>query len=241
MDEKAASAFNTDRKPKNLSDYVTEELKTAILTGVFKSGEKLSTDKVAALLDVSRMPVREAMCRLEAMGIIEVMDGRGSMVRGISPERLNRLTEARNLIEPWIARLAAERRTDRQLAELQGIFLNSKKLLESNEMPRYILSNFDFHRKIAELADNEFLTEALERMILLATLVWNQDIEDHTLFVPGVHEHEELLKCLERRDGAAAMQAMSLHLSNNLRRVSEAWDRGGASDREKAESAWNQE
>jgi len=221
MNELAASGFRADNKPKNLSDYVTEELKTAILTGAIKAGEILTADKAAALLDVSRMPVREAMCRLEAMGIMEIKDGRGSRVRGISGERLSTLYEARSLIESRTAQFAAERCTDKQLAELWGILLMSKKLLGAGDMRKYVLANFDFHMKIAELSGNEFLAEAAERLLFLITVVWNQDANDPSLYSADIHEHDDLFECIERRDGNAAMQAMSRHLINNLHRISE--------------------
>ncbi len=219
MSNHVSRGFRVNRKPKTLSDYVTEELKTAILTGAIKAGEVLSSDKAALLLDVSRMPVREAMCRLEAMGILEIKDGRGSMVRGISGERLTALFEARNLIEPRAAQYAAERRTDKQLSELWGILMMSKKHLEDGDMKNYVLANFNFHLKIAEISGNEFLTEAIERLLLLASVVWNQDANNPDLYSPANHEHDEIFECIKHRYGSAAMETMSAHLANNLKRT----------------------
>jgi Transcriptional regulators len=104
---------------RDLDDMVVEVLRKAILSGHFKSGERIAPAEIAEILQVSRMPVREAVQKLEAYGIVTVTGGRGSVVRGLSAKEFGQLCMVRELLEPTAAGLAAENIKEAALRELE--------------------------------------------------------------------------------------------------------------------------
>jgi DNA-binding GntR family transcriptional regulator len=99
-------------------DHVYDEIRRGIVEGRFPPGSRLVEQRLAASLDVSRTPVREALRRLEAEGLVVVERHRGAQVRGLSPEEVADLYDVRSRLEAYAAELAAQRRTPADLALL---------------------------------------------------------------------------------------------------------------------------
>src|SRR5689334_15832455 len=84
---------------RTASSFVSDMLRTAILTGVLKDGEPLRQDELAAALGVSRMPVREALRRLEAEGFVDFQPHKGAVVAELSAEEAEEIYEIRLTLE----------------------------------------------------------------------------------------------------------------------------------------------
>src|SRR3954464_7514575 len=96
-----------------------ELIREAILDGELAAGERLKEDELARRLDVSRTPVREALRRLEAEGLVVVEPQRGATVRSYAPEELDDMYRLRAVLEGYAARRAAERISEADLDELR--------------------------------------------------------------------------------------------------------------------------
>ena len=107
-----------EHRTVSLADQVFEKLENDILSGKYQKGELLTESKLSQSLGVSRTPIREALRRLSQEKIIEE-SGKGSVVLGITESDLKDIFYIRQKIEGTVAFLAAENRTDEQLATLK--------------------------------------------------------------------------------------------------------------------------
>ena len=99
-------------------DHVYDELRRGVVEGRYPPGTRLVEQRLAASLDVSRTPVREALRRLEAEGLVVVERHRGAQVRALSAEEVADLFDVRARLEAYAAELAAERCTPADVARL---------------------------------------------------------------------------------------------------------------------------
>jgi DNA-binding GntR family transcriptional regulator len=101
---------------RTLAEHAFDTLREAILQGELQAGQRLSIDELATALDMSKMPIRDALRRLEAVGLVQTQPYRGTHVSEISVEDLHDAYRARLVIEPLALRCAAERYTDEDAA-----------------------------------------------------------------------------------------------------------------------------
>ncbi len=157
-----------DLTPIRLGDAVIERLSSAILDGRLKPGDALPSEgQIATTFGVSKPIAREALRELAAMGVVQVQQGKVSRVRAIDSGPLSRFyrfamarterglqeaVELRRLLEPPIARFAAERRTADELATFRAILARMELAL--GDVPRWIEADLAFHRHLAVMAHN---------------------------------------------------------------------------------------
>ena len=184
-------------------------LREKLLRFKFLPNEKINEVALAAMLNISRTPVREALNRLVAEGLL-VDRGRGFSTPGLEPETLFDLFEARVEIECATVGLACDR------ADKTGILALSKFLKESAEespdvsVDRLIELDIHFHDTIAELAGNTVLRQMLSNLndrIHLIRWIAMEGRRDQTQA-----EHRVILKLMRARDKAGAIAAMRMHI-----------------------------
>ena len=110
-------------------DKAYAALRERIFSGALRAGERLKERELCRELDVSRTPVREALRRLEADGLVEIEPRRGGVVAGINAEEASEIYSLGVLLESYAARLAAERATEADLAELDRLLDSVNRLL----------------------------------------------------------------------------------------------------------------
>jgi DNA-binding GntR family transcriptional regulator len=212
----------TDRR--SLADKVHVALTEMVLSGELGSGERVSIDHMARLLGVSATPVREALARLVSDGLVQGVPHRGYVVSGIWDTRtFDQMHEARFVVEPYGARVAARRvkeGTETELVgdlghylglmiaivmdfEREGVFLDKCR--------EYADADRRFHEAIIDVCDNPVFGEVVRRLRpqphlvhLYATLEipFGRTIEEHRAIVDAIREG------LEQEAG----QAMQRHL-----------------------------
>jgi DNA-binding GntR family transcriptional regulator len=226
--------MNESRRLAPLTDHVSlqertyQALRTALLEGVFAVGERLFETEVASMLGVSRVPVREAVRRLQQDGLLEVRPRSGIYVASVSPAEADDIYRIRAALEGTAAGLAAERITDAELLELGRLL---KRQDEESQMeakggrPRRARSQSgvvaradQFHRAIHVYARSQRLYELLE--LNYAQVMHFRKI---TLGMPGraeaaSHGHHQLYDALRRRDSQGAERLMREHV-DSARRV----------------------
>jgi DNA-binding FadR family transcriptional regulator len=212
------------------SDVLAERLRNLIVEGHFSPGDLLPTERELVVeAGLSRTSVRDALRVLESEGLISTKAGRtgGSMVtlpgrasvarsvelfvrtHGI---RLDSLLECRVAVEPTLARLAALKRTDAQLAEMTEI--HRQFVASVDDVPDYKRINLDWHLAIARASGNEPLTALMEA---IATPI--RDAQDYRhvttpdLRAAAVKAHTVILKAIADRDGDAAFKRMERHVT----------------------------
>lgn len=120
---------------RTAEDTVAAVIRDAIASGVFRPGERLPQDMLARLLDVSRMPIRSAMGRLESEGLVEVHPHRGASVRALSAAEVSDLYEMRILIETFALRKTTAAISTEHFEQLEAL----SDRLESDTRKEYAL------------------------------------------------------------------------------------------------------
>jgi DNA-binding GntR family transcriptional regulator len=149
------------RNRRTTSDHIADALRLAINSGQLEDGAVLNQVELAEHFGVSRVPVREAMRRLEAEGLIDASAHRRAVVRGLSLERIVEVYELRALIESHLAAVAVPKldkaRIDR-MAEL------NRALRETRDHTRYLELNAQFHATLYEAANRPLAIEFVDSL-----------------------------------------------------------------------------
>lgn len=209
-----------------VSDSIASAIKTEISTGVLAPGERLPAERdLAQKFKTSRLSVREAYRSLEEMGLLTIKRGAGGgafiaqmdhqpVARGLSlMMQLGRVThdevtEARLLIEPPLARLAAQRATAEDIDRLEGVLRDQE--LELEKKAEY--KRLDFHRLLARCAGNaplEILMNSLAdlTMATIKHLQPSQAVKEHNALF-----HRKIVDAMRARDDDAVYELMLLHV-----------------------------
>lgn len=215
-------------KRTSTAEAIVEYLLERIQCGDLGPGDRLPSERqLQAELGVGRLSLREALARLSALGIIRVDHGRGAFVREridseavgkallpLFPERdakkLHDLVSARSLIEGELAALAASRRSDGDVAALEAILSNPGEALEDDEALADL--DYSFHREIARIADNEFLTAMLEALASHIRSFLLHYAAAHTDHQEAIDRHLPILEAIRDRDPERARHSIRTHI-----------------------------
>ena len=221
--------------PKNVqktkSEFVADQLKKKIISGEYSSGDKLPVESELCLaFGVSRITIREAMKKLNAMGLVEIKQGKGTFVKnvdlGVFMKPLFQLVEfseinidaiytARQYIEGGIAALAAQNRSEEDIANLEKCLQNIAYCGQQGDLEGCYQCDAEFHMALARTAKNPILLAALQAI---------QDIDDacvkrYDKYLVGYDssgkEHRNVLDAIIRKDAALAQEEMARHTENS--------------------------
>jgi GntR family transcriptional repressor for pyruvate dehydrogenase complex len=222
---------------QSLVDVVAERIRDLIEREHLKAGDRLPGElQLVEQLRVSRPVLREAISRLESVGLISVRRGQGMFVgdRGnlsscvqlvrtamtIAPKDLTRFAELRTAIEVHAARLAAERATPEDIEALRSICTEMDR--EDNSYEDAIRADFQFHRKIVEITGNEMMRNIMQVIheFVMAGMV-------HTTPKPRNRSrsrllHGAILDALQAHDPDRAEREMKAHMVSVHERLQEA-------------------
>jgi DNA-binding GntR family transcriptional regulator len=146
----------------NLASEVYEELRKSIVEGSIRPNERLIEADLAAMLQVSRTPIRESMLRLAGDGLI-VPHKRGWIVREHSQQEIREVYEIRAALEGFAAGLAAQRATDEELAGIKAIHQAYIDTVSDESRGQLVEHNDAFHNAVIAAAKNNLLAEQIHR------------------------------------------------------------------------------
>jgi len=236
--ETPAASIPRARRPRGLVTEIVDTLAATIRQGQLPPGEKLPTEvELMARFDVSRTVVREALSKLQASGLVETRHGVGTFVIEppdtrnfkIAPEDFATvadviaLLELRISLETEAAGLAAQRRTQTNLTQLETALQNFKNAIpqDSDAVP----ADFQFHMEVARATGNQHFADLmtyLGTMIIPRTRINTlQNVPEGRLaYLQKVHgEHESIYHAIRDQDSDSARAAMRTHLSNSRERL----------------------
>jgi DNA-binding GntR family transcriptional regulator len=211
--ERRGVARGSDGAPGARPLHVYDRLKDAIITGTLRPLERITENKVAADFGLSRTPVRQALQRLEAEGLIQVVPKRGSFVSRPTIEDILEIYQIRTPLEAACARVAAERIEDDQLALLDRLVRVEQGRGPGRSPDRSLRAAAQFHAVIYGCSRNQ-------RMATLLVDLQNQVHRVRVLWPSTVArlndtwvEHAGIVDALRSRDGAGAERLMIEHLT----------------------------
>jgi DNA-binding GntR family transcriptional regulator len=224
-------------------DDLAREIQARILDGDIPVGSWLRQETLAAEFHVSRTPVREALRKLEANGVVELVRHRGALVRGPTAREIREAYQVRAELEGLAAELAAAWIADEQLERLREAAERFRATVARfSEHPGSRNGNFDpeideelvhqndaFHELIQEAAGNGRLRETIRDLHrsfprnATATLRRSSRLLRET-----VEQHQEILDAIGDGDGARARRAMVGHVSSSGDLVAKLFERSGS-------------
>lgn len=201
---------------KSLSDAVYDALIGQIMEGKFPPETALNIDALVRSIGVSHTPIREALARLEATGLVTRAALKGYRVAPfLNPDELDDLMDARAAIEPTNAFIATSKARKQELAELAhtvNIMKRRPTGSSYNEIADFRDADESFHRIIAEMTDNTFLISAYNTLgghVQRFRLFAGKGITDAD---SAIQEHEAVLDSMLLGDAPQAEQRMKFHI-----------------------------
>ena len=196
-----------------LSGQVYDSLRSAIVAGRLLAGAKLTETGVARSLGVSPTPVREALRRLAAEGLVEIAPWRGVTVHQLSDKEVVETYQCREALEGFACRLAAKRMDAEGIRQL-------RRLLEASARARTAAEVVDVNSRIHNLIFGYAGNETLRVMLgqLREMIMEDRALSaDSTVRRQAIHaEHIAIVSALERQDADAAERAMRRHVRNGF-------------------------
>lgn len=214
---------------------VATRLLDLFTSGSIPPGTRLPPERqLAASLEVGRSAVREALAALEILGIVDVRPGSGTYLRGTASELLPQslswgvligerstaeLLELRSGLEIYVARLAADRLTDEELASL-GKHLERMRANVDGDLKAFVKADLAWHHELASSAGNSVLLDLLQIVRSLLRVWVDRAVQDQAQASIALAEHEAVFRALEARDPDAAASAMAAHMTTASARLS---------------------
>ena len=155
--------MKTNGTPTTIVNYVHDTLRSQIISGHYPAGSRLNESQIARELDISRIPVREALVRLREHGLVMKHDRRGMFVTKLSTEEMQRINSVRIILEAEALRLCRMHMTKKQAAKLQALVDKMDKWDGGSELDA---AEFDmeFHRTLWAAAGNPRLSDMLDSL-----------------------------------------------------------------------------
>lgn len=199
-------------------DQVYAAIHERITSGSLPRGARVHQEDLAEELGVSRTPVREALRRLAAEGLVEMRTNRGARVADVDQVGMRVSYEARTVIEPGAARLAAARRPPEPLARMRAAVAAQRRSLRS--VQRSFEANREFHLALAEASGNEFLVQFAERLWVarIGETIYERQVQTQERMLLDVREHELIIEAIEAGDGRRAEALVRRHLIDAMKR-----------------------
>jgi DNA-binding GntR family transcriptional regulator len=223
MDGAVTASVRAPTPPEPLAiasvvDQVYEAIRGRITDGSLQRGARIHQEDLAEELGVSRTPVREALRRLAAEGLVEMRTNRGARVADVGQNAMHAAYEARLVIEPGAARLAAQGLLAEPVARMRRALAAQRRAIPN--VPRSFEANREFHIALVHASGNEFLLQFVERLWVarIGEVIYERQIESPERMGMDADEHQQILSAIESGSGRRAESLTRRHLADAMRR-----------------------
>ena len=196
---------------KQLSQLVVARLREDILSGTYAAGERLVEGRIAEALDVSRVPVREALRVLASEGLVEVRPRHGAVVATLEPSAAREMVQIRATLEGLNARLAAEHRTPELVQKIEEVLAQGKAQAKTGEATGLLELNARFHDLLYTAGSNAILGD-LMRSLRDRTRLLFINVSDEEIRATW-EEHAAILRAVQSGDATLAALLAERHVT----------------------------
>lgn len=201
---------------KPLRERIADRLRSDIIKGTYKDGERLVEPKLAEMLGISRTPIREALRQLENEGFVEIVPRKGAVVKELTLKDIDDLYAIKANLEGLAAKQATENISEKAIEKLNNINEKFYKISsgKTNIIEEYLKYNLDFHNTFIVLSKNHKLVEVLKGLDknfqrLKSILVSKSDRAEE-----AKKEHDEIIKAFSTKDPDLAEKTVRWHIEN---------------------------
>ncbi len=202
-------------------DKIYDQVRAMATNFEFKPDERINEGGLANRLGTSRTPLREALNRLVAEGFLTFQNGRGFFCRSLDPAQILALYEARQAIECEALRLAVQRASDEEIAEVFEFLKETDSAYSSSSSTRDLVELDEaFHLRIVRMAKNAELERLLANVNAKIRYVRWIDMSERRGVTPAAHVR--IAKALEGRDEEKAVAELRAHIGKRSEEATEA-------------------
>jgi DNA-binding GntR family transcriptional regulator len=200
---------------QSVADQVYAVLRDRIAGGTIERGSRLHQEELAQEFGVSRTPVREALRRLAAEGLVDLFANRGARVATATAEQLHSAYETRLVVEPGAARLAAQRRVTEAMRRMRTAIRDEGRAGRSAE--KHFKANRDFHLGLVQATGNPQLVEFMEHVWIgrLGASLYEAPLDPAGLRADH-HAHRSILDAIAAGEGDEAELLTRGHLERAM-------------------------
>ena len=189
-----------------------DRIEQAILTGILKPRQKLTERELAKLFRTSRTPVREALLRLDALGLVDLSKRGGAIIRDFTPKQIADLYFVRAALETLAAPLVVAHTSHDDILHLKRINARFKRACNDYDLQQMTRLNHEFHRVLYAISGNEFLSELIADARVMSYVVRTTGWLNPDIVAKSVLDHDAMIAALESRDSASLAVVIKEHI-----------------------------
>jgi len=208
-------------KPASLPELVYKTIRSAIMNGIYKPGEMLRQEELAKSLGVSRAPLREALPKLEADGIVKLLPRRGYVVVSLEPEEIKEIFELRLLIEKHAATIATKLRTDQDVLRAKSIYeqMIALDINDPQQKAQWYALNSDFHEALLRPSGREHFMRAITSLRTAVEPYIRMEIDLTGDVEEANDEHQKMLSAFANQEVEKIQEYTEKHIKNTTKRL----------------------
>jgi DNA-binding GntR family transcriptional regulator len=199
---------------QNLHEAIFQKLRLLLVEGKIAPGSKLNERELAESLSVSRTPIREAIRRLAADGLVELIANRGAIAVQLSLEDVIHTFNVIADLEGFSGELAANNISDAALSELEALQYEMMASYARRDLSSYYKLNLRIHHLINQAANNPVLAQLFSQVNARIEALRFRSNQDGVKWEKAVEEHQEMLDALKVRDSVRMRRIMIKHVQN---------------------------
>jgi len=205
------------------ADWVANGVSRMILEGAIGPGDRLKLVELADQFKVGLMPVREALWKLEGMGLVTNIPNRGAVVRGIDENYIVNVYEIRGAIQASLIERAIASATAADIVRIEHAGLDVERAIATKDPKAVLAADSAFHRTIDGVARNEVAATFLDNSLRLIQSMRLRLGFDAVRLSEIVREHAEIVAAIKEGDGRLGAQRMRTHTNGARQSMLEAW------------------
>ena len=214
----------------SLPELVYRKLRSGILDGSLRPGIPLRQEEIARQFKVSRVPVREAMSRLETDGLLVLRPRRGYAVTQLDQEEIVEIFELRMVIEEHAGAVAARARTRQDISDVEQLVLRMERLAQTSKDygSQWSQLNREFHARIIGSSHRKRLTATAETLRDAVEAYVRMEMRLTGSVDDALREHREIFQAFKTGDADALSRLSRQHVESTARRLMDGLRRKGA-------------
>jgi DNA-binding GntR family transcriptional regulator len=215
-----------------LGNIIRDEVLAAILRGEFRPGDRITEPTIASRLGVSRVPVREALRELEAMGLLESRKHAGMLVRQLSPRETAELYELRSVLDAYAGRIAGASADPALVALLEKRLAAMEAAAQRKDLMAYYEANVHFHWDIMQACGNSQIIAIYQGAVQKLHLARLRNLSTDVGILNSLTEHHAMVDAIRAGQAELCAQLMANHVKAAGKRLEKILF-GGDNDEEK--------
>lgn len=197
---------------QSLPDVIADDVRERILSGDLAEGVAIRQEALADEYDVSRMPIREALKRLDAEGLVQLTNNRGASVVKHSLREIGEIFDLRILIEVDMFRRAIPKMSVADFARCQKLLDQMEASYEANDVAKWGSLNFKYHSALYAAAERKLTNELLQKISMQSDRYVRMHLSVMQQREPAKDEHRKLFAFAKRKDIEEGCQLLASHI-----------------------------